>query len=159
MDRGAGAGAGAPAVQFHAEEGAEVLAGEGRIGCHGRLAGNRASGGGGRRSHQLAHLDPAQHEQQLRLVVQAGAHAVEHRGEMFAHACPIRAGAVHCDLRGCREQAGVPAGHIGKDLLRKPALEQVHQIGHLPGAALLEGLPPVGLHGLELDPDPVEGAS
>ena len=76
---------------------------------------------------QFVFVDAAQHEQQLRLLVEPGADAVEHRGDVLAHVGPVRAAARQLDLVRRRKQAvAFPADPV-HHALGEPALQQLHQ--------------------------------
>ena len=73
-----------------------------RLPATGRAAGDGAGRG---RAEQLGLVDLAQHEEQLGLVVEADADAVEDRGDVLAHAGRVRARAVERHLARLGEQA------------------------------------------------------
>src|SRR5579871_336410 len=56
---------------------------------------------------QFQVIDLAQAKEQLRLLIQTRPDAVQHGGNVLAHAGPVRAGARHLDLAGPREQAAI----------------------------------------------------
>ena len=76
---------------------------------------------------QLQMINLAEQEQQLGLIVQTGADAVHHRGDMLAHAGPVGAGALHLDFSRLREQTFTALGHDIHDARREPSLQELDQ--------------------------------
>ena len=81
----------------------------------------------------LVHLP--QPEEQLRLLVEARAHAVQHRRDVLAHRGPVRAAARERDLARRREQPGALRAQVLHHALRKAALQQLDERVDLARAA------------------------
>ena len=81
----------------------------------------------------LVHLPEA--EQQLGLVVETRADAVEHRGDVLAHGGPVGTAARELDLRRRREEARALLAEVLHDALREPSLQQLDERVDAAGAA------------------------
>jgi hypothetical protein len=83
----------------------------------------------------------AQHEEELRLLVQPGAYAIQHCGEILAQVCPIGTRTSLFNLGGFGKQPFVPVSDNAKDRAREAALEQFDQGVDLSGTFVFDGLP------------------
>jgi hypothetical protein len=85
---------------------------------------HRAGGGG---AEQLRLVHPAQHEEQLRLRIQADAHAVEDRGDVLAHVRRVRAGALERQLARFGEEPVLRVRQRGQHVVGQLAAEQADE--------------------------------
>ena len=85
----------------------EIRGGDRLLAARFARLGGRCSVDGARDQFQV--IDLAQQEQQFGLLVEPGADAIHHRGDVLAHAGPVRARAVHLDFSRLREESSAPA--------------------------------------------------
>src|ERR1700688_863387 len=82
-----------------------------------------------------------QPEEELGLVVETGADAVEHRRNVLAHPGPVRTTARELDLIGRREKAGFLAANTFHDALGEASLQKLDERIDRAGAGCADGLP------------------
>ena len=98
---------------------------------------NRLAGAG----DQFLFVDVAQPEEQLRLLVQTGAYAIENSSDMLAHLRPIRATARKLDLFGRREKPGLLLADALHHALGEPSLQEFDQRINRARAIIADRLP------------------
>ena len=109
-----------------------------------------ASGAG----EQLVFVHAAQHEEELRLIVEPGTDPIQCRRDMLAHVRPVRAAAGELDLARRRKQAVALAADPVHHALRQSALQQLDQGIDRSCAIPADGFPSRCLDRRDRDLDP-----
>src|ERR1035437_363977 len=120
------------------KESREVFAAEDLVGGRRSLRLRKRLSGPG---DELLFVHVVQTEEEVGLMVQPRADAIEHRRHMLAHAGPVRTTARELDLMGRREKTGFLPANPFHHTLREPALQKLDERIDGPGAVRADGSP------------------